>query len=330
MMLLECDKLKMTTNKWSCDYTASFRPSGWHVLCGSSGAGKSTLLHLLTGVVTPQSGDIKMGGKNVSHLPPHQRQLSFMSQSNSLFPGISILENLLLALHDSPSSPTEKVKQAREMAERLSLKQEILDRPASKLSGGQLSRCNLARTLLRPCSWLLLDEPFSAVDRPTRLSILTWLQDWQKSTGAGIILVSHDLDDIFTVATDVHIVENGSVLESGTLSDSLAHPRSIAMARTLRAGIIVTTPSGPAFVGSQNLYTSLSLAPVNRANLQSIALRDAQITRLGSTMRIIDLHHGYDVVMPWDEHFEGTLWYAPITATGLLRSNGETIVEYAK
>lgn len=318
MTQLDCKNLKLNTEKWACDYTAAFRPGGWHVLIGASGAGKSTLLHLLTGVVTPQFGEIKIAGKSIGHLPPHQRNLSFMSQSNSLFPSITILQNLLLALHDSPAPKEEKEFRAREMADRLSLDQELLNRPAAKLSGGQLSRCNLARTLLRPCTWLLLDEPFSAVDRWTRLSILKWLQDWQKQTGAGIILVSHDLDDIFTVASDVHVVANGSILESATLQDSLVRPRYAATGRMLRAGIVVGTPSGSAFVNSQHLSTPSALMAAKPAHLHTIALKSAQITRMGSTMRIIDLGSQCDLVLPWDDLFDGTLWYDPSNAVALM------------
>jgi molybdate transport system ATP-binding protein len=317
MTQLECKSLQFGTGDWSCDYTAAFSQGGWHILCGSSGSGKSTLLHLLTGVLNPNSGEIKNGEKMISHLPPHERGLSFMSQANSLFPGITILENLLLSLHDSPSTKQEKVRLAAAMAERLELATDILDRVPSKLSGGQLSRCNLARALLRPCSWLLLDEPFSAVDRPTRLSILKWLQEWRRGTGTGIVLVSHDLDDIFTVATDIHVVEDGRVLESLPLMTALAHPCYLSTARLLRAGMIIATPRGHVFVNSQHIYTTPSQALGHHSQLQSVILKTPQITRIGSTMRIIDLTEGLDLVLPWDDTFAGTLWFHPCNARPL-------------
>jgi len=250
-----------------------------------------------------------MNGKSLAHLAPHLRDISYMSQANALFPGISILENLMLALHDDNSSPPRKIAKINHLATMLKLDADLLTRLPSKVSGGQLSRANLARALLRPCSWLLLDEPFAAVDRQTRLSILNSLREWQVSTKAGILLVSHDLDDIFTVATDVTVIAEGKVVENSPLRDAINSPRCLSTARILRAGLTRITTSGPVFVRTDHLHTERGQVLCDEKNLDSIVLKAPQATRVGSSLRVIDLIDGTDVTLRAAGDFNGTLWF---------------------
>lgn len=233
-----------------------------------------------------------------------------MGQSDGLFPGVSILENLFLALHDSSIAKSKKMEMITSLTRSLELDAGILSRLPTQISGGQLSRCNLARALLRPCQWLFLDEPFAAVDRPTRLQILDWLYDWMKERKTSIILIAHDLDDVFTVATDVTVIANGAVVEHAPLTKALAQPKSVISARLLRSGIITNAKDKDFFVSSAHLLTSKTESlKIPEAYRDSHVFVSPRTTQVGLLMRVIDCFDANDVTLPFDPSFEKTVWY---------------------
>ena len=310
MPRLTFDQLRYKTKTWAAEFNLDFENGRWYVVCGPSGAGKSTLANLAAGLIRPNSGDIRVDGTSISHLPPHLRGISLMGQSDGLFPGISIFENLLLAMHDSTVTSHEKTKRINSLANSLGLEPAILNRLPAQVSGGQLSRCNLARSILRPCQWLFLDEPFAAVDRPTRLQILDWLNHWMKETKAGIILIAHDLDDIFTVATDLTVIANGTVVEHAPLVTALKQPSSVLSARLLRAGIITSVESNEFFVASSHLITSQSTAMSIPEPFRSTHnFVSPHTTQVGAWMRVIDCFDANDITLPFDPEFKKTVWF---------------------
>ena len=217
---IDCKSLSYKTPLWQGEYSCTFGTGEWHVLCGGSGAGKSTLLHLMLGLTEPTSGDIVQDGVSLAALPPHKRQMSFMSQLNALFPGITVEDNLMLALYDSSFDFETKKKKIGEMADHLRIRSELLERLPSKLSGGELSRCNLARALLRPCRWLLLDEPFAAVDDLLRLRLQEDVRRLYEQKNLTTILVTHNLHEAVFMSDRV-VVLGGSpsrVVDAFTVS----------------------------------------------------------------------------------------------------------------
>lgn len=310
MHKLKFQNLKYSTDSWSGSYDLEFESGRCYVLCGPSGSGKSTLVNLAAGFLKPQQGDILLNERSICSLPPHKRTISFMSQSDSLFPSITIAENLNLAMHDSTISRRAIGERIDEVLASLDVDRSLLGRLPSQLSGGQLSRCNLARAVLRPCKWLMLDEPFAAVDRPTRLQILGWLQSWMKQTMSGIILISHDLDDIFTIATDITIIDNGSVIEHATLQDALINPKSARSARLLRSGLVTELNGIRMFIPAGNLYTSRNQAKEISDNfLASHKFKAPQRTTIGSLMRVIDLEDANDVTLQSVGDFTDVVWF---------------------
>ena len=309
MSVIECESLTFGAGNWTCEYTGTFNPGKWHIVCGESGSGKSTLLRLLTGLLRPTGGNLKLNGHGITDLAPHKRKMSFMSQENALFPGVSVFENLMLALHDAEISRAEARHAIEDLTNRLGISGEMLSRMPSALSGGQLSRCNLARALLRPATWLLLDEPFAAVDRPTRLSILGWLKNWTNASGTGIILVSHDLDDIFTVATDVTVIADGKIVENCPLTLAIESPSHVSTARLLRAGLVYEENDVTYFVPPSAIHTSKESLTCGEQITRGLPLHQPQVTKLGKGMRVIDLSTGCDLFLPWDQDFRNTLWF---------------------
>jgi ABC-type sugar transport system ATPase subunit len=304
------DRLHYSTKTWSAEFNLELESERWHVICGPSGAGKSTLVNLAAGLIVPRSGDIRIDGKSITNLPPHQRGISIMGQSDGLFPGVSIQENLLLALHDSSVPKSEKMERIMTLTKSLELDSGILTRLPAQISGGQLSRCNLARALLRPCQWLFLDEPFAAVDRPTRLQILDWLQNWRQESKTSIILIAHDLDDVFTVATDVTVIAQGSIAEHATLTNALSQPKSVISARLLRSGIIISSNGMDFFVSSAHLVTSKADSlKIPEAARDSHVFVSPRATQVGPWMRVIDCFDANDVTLPFDPEFEKVVWF---------------------
>lgn len=304
------DRLRYATKTWAAEFNLELATERWYVVCGPSGAGKSTFANLAAGLVAPNSGDLRIDETSIAHLPPHRRGISLMGQVDGLFPGISILENLFLAMHDSSLIKTEKLERITSLIRSLGLDLDLLSRLPTQISGGQLSRCNLARALLRPCQWLFLDEPFAAVDRPTRLQILDWLQKWMRESKASIILISHDLDDVFTVATDVTVIANGAIVEHATLAKALSQPMSAISARLLRSGIIINEDKTEFFIASAHLETSqveaIKIPEQHRGKHVFVSPRKTQV---GTWMRVIDCFDANDVTLPFNPEFENVVWF---------------------
>ena len=169
---------------------------------GSSGSGKSTLLDLIAGFLAPASGSIRIDGKTVNALPPEQRPVSILFQSETLFEHLSAARNVALGLpHADPS------RVAAALAE-LNLG-DLAKQRAGTLSGGQKQRVALARTLLRNKPVLLLDEPFSALDDETRATTRSLVQSLTRKQEWATVLVTHHADDISAIADRVYRLEAG-------------------------------------------------------------------------------------------------------------------------
>lgn len=171
---------------------------------GASGSGKSTLLDLVAGFLEPASGTIRIDGNTVNRLPPEQRPVSILFQSETLFEHLSTARNVALGL---PHPDPERV--AASLAE-LGL-DDLANQRAATLSGGQKQRVALARTLLRNKPVLLLDEPFSALDDETRATTRALVQSLTRKQKWATVLVTHHADDISAIADRVYVLAGGSL-----------------------------------------------------------------------------------------------------------------------
>jgi thiamine transport system ATP-binding protein len=199
--MLRADELSFSHEGQSTRYRFSFEAAPGEVtaISGASGSGKSTLLDLIAGFLRPKTGSLSLDGVDLLPLAPEQRPVSLLLQSDNLFDHLSAAENVELGLPARTDRSTRRRLVEAAMAD-VGLG-DFLDRPASTLSGGQKQRVALARTLLRARPILLLDEPFSALDDETRVTIralvgrLTAAQNWHT------ILVSHHADDVEALAS---------------------------------------------------------------------------------------------------------------------------------
>ncbi len=166
---------------------------GITAIVGSSGSGKTTILQMIAGLVTPLRGSILLGSRTLYSqtlgisLPPEDRKIGYVFQDYRLFPHLSVEANLHYGLTRSPNQKLELIQ----VAEKLQLKQ-LLKRFPRSLSGGERQRVAVARAVLQSPALLLLDEPWSAVERELRDTMATWIESVVEQLSIPAILVSHD------------------------------------------------------------------------------------------------------------------------------------------
>jgi molybdate transport system ATP-binding protein len=212
---IDIEKMMLTANgKMNLAVKTEIKTGELVALFGSSGAGKTTLLRILAGLANPDKGIVKFGptvwfdSTKRINIAPQNRNISLMFQDYALFPNMTIEENILFA-------QTEKnPKTARELLAIFGLL-ELRKRKPNGLSGGQKQRVALARALSRKPHLLLLDEPLSALDAEMRTTLQNEIYQAHQLLGATTIMVSHDLNEVFRLASQVLCIENGLISRSG-------------------------------------------------------------------------------------------------------------------
>ena len=205
-------------------------------LVGMSGAGKTTILRAIAGLYRPQYGQVTCGEatwldtERGINLAPYRRRVGLVFQSFALFPHMTALGNLLAALGHRPAEEREAV--ARALLNQVHLHGLESRRPA-ELSGGQQQRVAIARALARDPLVLLLDEPFSAVDRPTRRKLQTELIELRQAVRMPMVLVTHDITEAVALADRICVLDEGETLQSGRPADLLAAPANARVAEAL-------------------------------------------------------------------------------------------------
>jgi molybdate transport system ATP-binding protein len=198
------------------------------VLFGPSGAGKTQTLNAVAGLVTPDSGEISLGdtaffrsGPNgqAFNLPPRGRRVGYVFQQYALFPHLTALENVAYALWRQPGAR----EQAQGLLERMHLAQ-LSSRYPHELSGGQQQRVAIARALAMRPRVLLMDEPFSALDSPTRRRLHQDLAALQQEERLIVVYVTHNLADAFAVGHRLAIMREGRIEQVGVPEDVRRNP----------------------------------------------------------------------------------------------------------
>jgi ABC-type Fe3+/spermidine/putrescine transport system ATPase subunit len=187
-------------------------------LLGSSGCGKTTLLRAVAGFVPPQSGSIRIDGRDIAALPPERRGTAMMFQSYALWPHMTVAANIGYGLR---MRGWKKEAIAARIDEMLSLLQleGFAPRSVTQLSGGQRQRVALARALAVNPALLLLDEPMSNLDYRVRLDLRHELRALQKRIGITAIYVTHDREEALTLADRIAVIDAGHVAQYGTPQD---------------------------------------------------------------------------------------------------------------
>lgn len=194
-------------------------------LLGPSGCGKSTLLRCLSGLEEISSGQILMDGKDITNLEPKDRNIGMVFQHYSLFPNMTVEENIAfgLKMKKRPKHEIEeKVKEAMEMVELTGKEKAYPDH----LSGGQQQRVALARSIVQQPKVLLLDEPLSAIDAKLRKSLQNSIREIHKKLGLTTIFVTHDQDEAMVMSDTIHLFHKGRIEQSSSPVEMYTSPVS--------------------------------------------------------------------------------------------------------
>lgn len=228
------------------------------VLLGPTGAGKTTTLRLVAGLDRPDAGTVRIGERDVTTLEPAERDCAFVFQQYSLYPHLTVRENLAFPL----KSPLRRMETAeidrrvREVAETVRIAHK-LDSRATRLSGGEMQRVGIGRALVRRPNIYLMDEPLSSLDAKLRSDLRIELKRIQQDIGATLLYVTHDQIEALTMATRIGILEHGRLVQYGTPREIYEDPASVYVATRLGTPRINLLPSGVIPAGAEPSGTSV-------------------------------------------------------------------------
>lgn len=224
------------------DLALEVAPGRVLALVGPSGSGKSTTLRAIAGLFRPATGSIVCNGRvwfdasSGTMTPARQRRVGLVFQSYALFPHLSAIENVMESLTDRPRA--SRRRDAAEYLARVHL-EGLEHRRPDELSGGQQQRVAVARALARRPEVMLLDEPFSAVDRVTRYRLQSELAELRRDLSMPVILVTHDIDEAARLADEVVVLSEGRVIASGAVEDVFARVDLGAVLGPYEAGALL-------------------------------------------------------------------------------------------
>ena len=272
------------------------------VLLGPTGAGKTTMLRMVSGLDRPDRGEVHIGGQSVQSLTPAQRNVAMVFQQYSLYPHLTVRENMEFPLK-SPLLRTPRAEITRKVAEVAEMLQisHKLDNKATALSGGEMQRVSIGRALVRNPAVYLMDEPLSSLDAKLRADLRVELKNIQANLGATFLYVTHDQVEAMTMATHVGVLDHGRLVQFGTPREIYEQPVSIYAAGRLGQPHINILPAG-----------LFGPAP---PNADKIGLRPEQITQgegqdslvkrvehLGDQTRLHLSFNHYDLTTVTDAH----------------------------
>jgi len=245
----------------------------FNVLLGPSGCGKSTTLRLIAGLEAADTGRVIIDGRDVTSLPPAQRNIAMVFQSYALFPHLSVAENILFGLHVRRVPEADCRKRLARVAELLGLSP-LLARKPSQLSGGQQQRVALGRAIINEAPVCLMDEPLSNLDAQLRAEMRLEIRALQHKLGITMVYVTHDQVEAMSMADRVILLNGGRIEQNGTPVELYEQPADTFVARfigtppmnllTLEPGAdgsIIQCTGGPAVLPAQCAGGMLGVRP---------------------------------------------------------------------
>jgi len=213
------------------DVTYSIKDGEFFVLLGPTGAGKTTTLRIIAGLTKQDAGTLSFDGNSMDNTTPADRDVAFVFQQYSLYPTMTVFDNLAFPLR-SPLRKTPEMeirKKVDEAAQKLRITH-LLDRKTARLSGGEMQRVSIGRAIVREPRLFLMDEPLSNLDAKLRESLRVELQHLQKTQGNTTLFVTHDQIEALTMADRIAVLNEGRVIQIGTPNDIYDRPATTFVA----------------------------------------------------------------------------------------------------
>lgn len=291
------DKVSALTN-----VSLTIADGSFVVLLGPTGAGKTTTLRIVSGLEATDGGDVFLNGQSMKNMTPAMRNVAMVFQQYSLYPHLSVRENLAFPLR-SPLLRTpenEITRKVQRVAETLQISHK-LDNKATELSGGEMQRVSIGRALVRDPAIYLMDEPLSSLDAKLRADLRIELKRIQSDTGATLLYVTHDQIEAMTMATHVGVLNEGHLIQFGSPREIYENPVSIyAASRLGQPGINILPadlfghgPSGAAFIG---------LRPEHITQGEGKDAVVKRVERLGDQTRLHLSYKDHDIITVSDPH----------------------------
>ncbi len=249
---------------------------------GPSGCGKTTTLRMIAGFEYPDSGSIKVDGKEITNLPPNKRNVGMVFQAYALFPNMTVANNVGFGMRVKRQPGNAIKKRVGELLELINMPEKA-DRYPYQLSGGQQQRVALARALAIEPQVLLLDEPLSALDAKIRISLRNEIKSIQRQLGITTVYVTHDQEEALSLSDRVVVMSQGRIEQIGTPFEIYNFPATAFVASfvgTLNAlqADVVDAPAGIVSVGGQQVRLGRPLGAAGTKKTIEIALRPEVLT----------------------------------------------------
>lgn len=282
------------------------------VLLGPTGAGKTTTLRVISGLEAPDEGEILIDGRNVVNDTPAQRDVAMVFQQYSLYPHLTVRENLEFPLKSpilnaSSSEITDKVNM---VADVLQIAHK-LDNKSTELSGGEMQRVSIGRALVRDPAIYLMDEPLSSLDAKLRADLRIELKRIHADLGATLLYVTHDQIEAMTMATHVGVLDNGNLVQFGSPRDIYEKPVSEYVATRLglpRINILPADLFGPAPKSARTIglrpehIEQITLKGKSKAGTSGVESSVKRVEHLGDQTRLHLDCMGHAVTTLTDAH----------------------------
>jgi putative spermidine/putrescine transport system ATP-binding protein len=242
------------------DISLDIKDGEFLTFLGSSGSGKSTTLSMLAGFETPSSGEILINGQSLVNVPPHKRDIGMVFQRYSLFPHLSVRENIAFPLAIRKLAASERERRVDAMLKLVQLEQFAHRRP-SQLSGGQQQRVAIARALVYEPRILLMDEPLGALDKKLREDLQDELRQLHRRLGITIIYVTHDQEEAMRLSQRIAIFSHGKIVGLGSGFDLYQNPPNAFVASFLgNSNFLKLKAQGNAVASFEGQSLSIRLA----------------------------------------------------------------------
>jgi len=261
-------------------------------LLGPSGCGKSSTLRMVAGHETVTRGDILLGAKNITDLPPAERGTAMMFQNYALFPHLSVADNVAFSLKMKGVGKQARLSEAMKLLELVDMAN-FSSRLPAQLSGGQQQRVALARALITNPSILLLDEPLSALDPFLRLRMRSELKRLQRELGISFIHVTHSQDEALSLADQVIVMNKGRIEQTGSAQDVFNLPKTQFVAKFMGGHNVMNDGDATVAIRADKIRIARSM-PEGSAGVQAVV---REIEYLGTSFSVA-LHPAAEATNP--------------------------------